>query len=191
MELKEFSDKKIPEHFDIGKLLADFEHARYFYGRDLLQMNVVCPPDVAKLQSKENQLKFASGTNWDYVQGAALEPEENFTEICEVFRGTYTEELVNEMRNWGKFGRIRFLMLPPKTCLSWHKDPEQFRMHIILKSSEGSFWIQESRVTKELHVERTNTPGAWWVFDTFDKHTAVNASLTQERIHLVFNYLEV
>ena len=54
-----------------------------------------------------------------------LEPvnEFDYTEICPEFKGTYFEEVYEILkRQFGKIGRVRILMKPPRSCLSWHRD---------------------------------------------------------------------
>ena len=41
-----------------------------------------------------------------------------------MIKGTYVEEVYNIVRSKFNIGRMRFLMKPPRSCLSWHRDPE-------------------------------------------------------------------
>ena len=44
--------------------------------------------------------------------------EHRYTEICPEFKDTYVEEVYNLITSKFKLGRVRFLMKPPRSCLS-------------------------------------------------------------------------
>jgi aspartyl/asparaginyl beta-hydroxylase (cupin superfamily) len=77
-------------------------------------------------------------------------------------------------------GRIRFMRLKPKTCLTLHRDPDEFRYHIPLETGFNCFFVVGEQ------IYRMPTLGETYLLDTRDVHTAVNAS-NHNRIHIVFD----
>tara|TARA_B100002019_G_scaffold192426_1_gene166441 strand:+ start:8350 stop:8895 length:546 start_codon:yes stop_codon:yes gene_type:complete len=103
--------------------------------------------------------------------------EEDFTELCSIFKGTVFESVYIKIKQHFKIGRIRIMTSKPKTCLSWHYDLHK-RLHYVMRTNEfGCYMIIEKEIQHLPH----NT---WWVTDTTKYHTAINAS-QNDRLHLV------
>lgn len=103
--------------------------------------------------------------------------EDDFTYLCDRFRGTVFEEVYDEVSKKYDIGRVRFMRVESKGCFSWHQDPSP-RIHYPLKTQEGCFMIIQDEM---LHMEKYT----WWRTETDFKHTALNSSF-EDRIHLVF-----
>ena len=103
--------------------------------------------------------------------------EDDFTYLCDRFRGTMFEKMYNELSEKYELGRIRIMKMKPQHCFTWHYDPSP-RIHYPLKTQEGCFMVIEDEM---LHMPKHT----WWWTNTIEKHTAVNSSL-EDRIHLVF-----
>ena len=78
-------------------------------------------------------------------------------------------------------GRVRFMKLLPKTCLSYHRDPDPFRFHIPIIASEHAFFIVGGEIVNMA------VAGGVYALETQKMHTAVNASFSQIRVHLVIS----
>ncbi|MBC7741627.1 MAG: aspartyl/asparaginyl beta-hydroxylase domain-containing protein [Bdellovibrionaceae bacterium] len=78
-------------------------------------------------------------------------------------------------------GRIRFMTLSSKSCLSYHRDIESFRFHIPLTTNQSCFFVVNDR------VYRMPNPGTLYTLRTDVFHTPVNANKDFERTHLVFS----
>ena len=102
--------------------------------------------------------------------------EEDFTELCGVYKGTQFEEVYNELTKHFVVGRVRIMNLRPKQCLTWHCD-DTYRIHYPIKTQEGCMMIINNEVK---HLDK-NT---WWKTFTTSNHTALNAS-KENRYHLV------
>jgi len=103
--------------------------------------------------------------------------QEQFTETCDLFKGTVIEE-VNEIIKEQYGGvRGRILSLPPKYSMTYHYD-ESPRIHIPIKINEKTFMVLEKTC---YWFEVGNS----YYVDTRKWHTAVNASV-DSRIHLVY-----
>ena len=102
--------------------------------------------------------------------------ESDFTELCDIYKGTVFEDLVNDIWKHYDTGRIRIFNLLPFKCLSWHKDTEK-RIHYVIKAGHGAFTVIED----EIMSFEENT---WWHIDTTKEHTSFNGGKFS-RIHLV------
>ena len=107
--------------------------------------------------------------------------ESHYTEFVEDFKGTYFEEVYNELSKKHKLGRVRLLLLEPRNSLSWHRDPEP-RLHIPIFTNPGAHIVIDNEV-KHLPAD-----GGVWFTDTRRYHTVFNGG-EENRIHLVMTYL--
>ena len=107
--------------------------------------------------------------------------ESKYTEFCKEYSGTYFEEIHKELSERWIIGRMRLLLLEPRTCLSYHRDPEP-RLHMAVDTNPGAFLVIDD--------EQFNIPadGSVWFTDTTNYHTAYNGGETN-RIHLIMTYL--
>ena len=78
-------------------------------------------------------------------------------------------------------GRIRFMTLGSKSCLSYHRDIEPFRFHIPITTNERCFFVVNDQVF------RMPTAGTLYTLRTDALHTPVNANKNFDRTHLVFS----
>ena len=103
--------------------------------------------------------------------------EKDFTEVCDYLKGTYTEEVINILKE--KYGAVRgrYMMMNWKTCLTYHHD-ETPRIHLPLVTNDGCFMIIDDK-TERLY-ESTS-----YLVDTTKRHTALNAG-EHLRFHMVF-----
>lgn len=102
--------------------------------------------------------------------------ESNFTELCNVFRGTVFEDIYSSIKKKYDIGRVRIMILNPRNCLSWHVDGLN-RVHYPIKTKEGCYMVIEDEVK---HLEQNK----WYFTKTLKPHTVFNGS-NDKRIHLV------
>ena len=78
-------------------------------------------------------------------------------------------------------GRCRVIFMPPRSTLSWHRDPEK-RIHIAIKTNYGA----------RMFIEHTGyhipADGNIYLTDNTKYHTAINGG-EEDRIHLVATVL--
>ena len=108
--------------------------------------------------------------------------EASYNEICPEFKSTYIEEVYNKITKKFKLGRVRFLMKPPRSCLSWHRDPEM-RLHIPIITNIGCRMIIEE---ESYHLP---ADGNAYITDNTKYHNFFNGSEIN-RVHLVATILE-
>lgn len=126
------------------------------------------------------------GSLYDYTLKQFTRKTSDFITVNDDFKDNkYLMTMINAVKEdadkHGKLiGRIRFMRLLPKTCLTLHRDPDEFRYHIPLETGHNCFFVVGES------VYRMPTLGETYLLDTRDVHTAVNAS-THNRIHIVFD----
>ena len=103
--------------------------------------------------------------------------ETDFNIVCDYFKNSYIEEIVNIFKKKYNVHRGRFMRMTPKSCLTTHKD-NSHRIHIPIITNNDCFMVINDRVYKML----TNKI---YLANTKLLHTAVNSSL-KDRYHLVF-----
>ena len=173
----------------LGKAYLDFKYHLGFRTDDKTKFdfNAIC---VNRIPGDENSIQGGNvrGLYWTYPDSTnheeqRLEPvkESQYTELCPEFKGTYVEEVYNIVRSKFNIGRMRFLMKPPRSCLSWHRDPER-RLHIAIKTNYGA----------RMFIEHTGhhipADGNIYLTDNTKYHTAINGG-EEDRIHLVATVL--
>jgi hypothetical protein len=95
------------------------------------------------------------------------------------------KKLENQIYNYSNgdltIDRIRFMNMTPITCLSYHIDPDSIRYHIPLITDTNAFFVVDDK------VERMPDIGRLYSLQTNVKHTAINASTSANRLHIVFS----
>jgi hypothetical protein len=184
---------EIPLSIDIdrlGKCYFDFRSKLGFRKDDktLRDFNAIC---VNRIPDDENSITGGNirGLYWTKPdttnhEEQRLEPvqEHLYTEICPEFKDTYVEEVYNLISSKYKLGRVRFLMKPPRSCLSWHRDPEM-RLHIPIITNEGCRMVIEDT---SFHMPAN---GNGYITDNTKYHNFFNGS-EFDRVHLVATVLE-
>ena len=185
--------KEIPLSIDIdrlGKCYFDFRSKLGFRTDDksLRDFNAIC---VNRIPDDEDSITGGNvrGLYWTKPdttnhEEQRLEPvqEHLYTELCPEFKDTYVEEVYNLITSKFKLGRVRFLMKPPRSCLSWHRDPEM-RLHIPIITNEGCRMIIEDT---SFHMPSN---GNGYITDNTKYHNFFNGS-EFDRVHLVATVIE-
>jgi hypothetical protein len=184
---------EIPLSIDIdrlGKCYFDFRSKLGFRTDDksLRDFNAIC---VNRIPDDENSITGGNirGLYWtkpdttNHEEQRLEKVEEHlYTELCPEFKDTYVEEVYNLITSKFKLGRVRFLMKPPRSCLSWHRDPEM-RLHIPIITNEGCRMIIEDT---SFHMPSN---GNGYITDNTKYHNFFNGS-EFDRVHLVATVIE-
>ena len=174
----------------LGKAYLDFKYHLGFKTDDKrnIDFNAIC---VNRIPGDENSITGGNvrGLYWTYPDSTnheeqRLKPikESQYTELCPEFKDTYIEEVYNLVKKHFKIGRMRFLMKPPRTCLSWHRDPEK-RLHIPIITNKGNIMVIDDIA---FHMP---SDGAAYITDNTKYHNFFNGSEC-ERVHLVATLLQ-
>ena len=185
--------KEIPLSIDIdrlGKCYLDFRSKLGFRTDDktLRDFNAIC---INRIPGDEKSITGGNvrGLYWTKPDTTNVEEqrlpyieEHRYTEICPEFKDTYVEEVYNLITSKFKIGRVRFLMKPPRSCLSWHRDPEM-RLHIPIITNEGCRMVIND---VSFHMPSN---GSGYLTDNTKYHNFFNGSEI-DRVHLVATVLE-
>jgi len=90
-----------------------------------------------------------------------------------IFDMPYINSIIKDL----KMFRTRVMILKPRTCYTYHKDTTK-RIHIPLVTNDKCFLIINSQ------VKHYPADGNYYVVDTTQMHTALNAS-KEDRIHII------
>lgn len=106
--------------------------------------------------------------------------EEEYVNLLDVYKGTYIEEVHQELTRHMDVFRVRFMMLWPKTTYTYHCDPTP-RFHIPIETNEHAWMIVNKNIFEF-------DAGHTYLVDTTLPHTALNMSMDQPRLHIVGGY---
>lgn len=105
--------------------------------------------------------------------------EEDFVDWI---KGTeFLQELANDI-GIRKQGRVRMLMMTPRSTYSLHYDPDLWRVHIPLVTNPDAFMFVGGKMW---HLPLGNA----YLVKVEDYHLAVNAG-SENRIHIVFDWCD-
>ncbi len=131
----------------------------------------------------ENRYFESVGSLYDYEKDKFAFHERDFNVFNQDHQGSYFEWLYLNLPF--KVARMRLMRMPPKKCLSIHEDTGP-RYHIALKTNPFSYlFFPESKISFQIPAD-----GFLYEMDATQLHTAFNADLSEDRIHLVFSDLE-
>ena len=115
--------------------------------------------------------------SYEEIAKDELVDESLFSELVDVFKGTYFETIHKELSARYPIGRVRILEKDSYNCNSWHRDPEP-RIHIPIYTNPGSLFIVNH------HCTHLPADGSVYFTDTRGYHTALNGG-EHSRTHLV------
>ena len=189
--MQHYSTHKLGIDIDkLGKAYLDFRSKLGFRTDDksLRDFNAIC---INRIPGDENSITGGNvrGLYWTYPDSTNIEEqrlpyieEHKYTELCPEFKDTYIEEVYNQITKKFKLGRVRFLMKPPRSCLSWHRDPEM-RLHIPIITNKGNIMVIENEA---FHMPAN---GDGYVTNNTKYHNFFNGSEI-DRVHLVATIIE-
>ena len=188
-----YLEKTLQKIINVEKLYEDYNeflrtHEHSTDDSSLVDFNAIC---INRKIGDPNSVTGGNvrGKYWTYPSDKFEEEERlpyvdeaEYNEICPEFKGTYAEEVVNILASKWSIGRARFLMKPPRSCLSWHRDPER-RIHIPIKTNYGSRMVIEDEAFHMI------ADGTIYITDNRVYHNFFNGG-EENRVHLVATLLE-
>lgn len=176
--------KQLPLVFDIDRLVEQVNtiisgNERHFADRGAI--NIVRPSVV----DDHRGLSYGCGSLYDYETSKWIARETDFDTVIKQFRQTYINSVIDQVAEYARdvdqlsIGRVRLMMLRPKSCLTMHTDHgATLRYHVPISTNEHCMFIHNTSVSKMPEA------GQLYQFDSSVPHTAINASRI-ERVHLV------
>ena len=93
----------------------------------------------------------------------------------------FLNPIVQFMKDRGvKLCRPMLRVMAPKTCLSYHRDGNAYRIHLVCQTNASAMFIVDGEINTMPLV------GSLYSLRTDLLHTAMNANYEKERIHLTF-----
>jgi hypothetical protein len=178
--------QKLALHFDIAALRDALREClkRSDYMGNMMDKGFAALPLTRRPGDDGPSSNDLSGRYWlrpdDSYREVAREElvdEASFTEFVPVFRGTYFEQVHQELTRRFPIGRMRVLSKDIYNCNSWHRDPEP-RLHIPIVTNPGALFVVNH------HVTHLPADGSVYFTDTRGYHTALNGG-DYHRVHLV------
>jgi hypothetical protein len=179
-----FDIKQIGDYqFNAGQILSEIEEAAVKSGLDRFSNQLNIYHRIEETNIKQMLTSFVGSLHPGKNQTGVLVRLDAFSQIHPYLKGSYTEEVCNQIRQISEFpiGRIRLLGLNPKSCYSWHRDPDLIRYHIPLKTFHEAFFVVNEG------VYRMPDAGKLYTIVSTEPHTAINAAFNRRRVHLVFD----
>lgn len=179
--------KKLKISSDLEKIKINFEDILGISGwGDKNQIGLNCRIGA------ENRWFDAAGSLYDSEISDYLADEQDFLE-WNIDSNWYVRQQIERLSLDQDFkcGRVRFMLLKPKTGLSVHNDRE-FRYHLVLETNSNCY-VAHNNITADLKKSQLASlsncyhlpaDGSWYRVDTREKHWVYNGGAT-DRIHLV------
>ena len=162
--------------------MADYKEFAHMWGRDT-PLNLVRPRVMTDIRG----LDYGAESLYDHEQQKYTKRQQEFDTNMDYIKRSYTESVIEQMRaDIGveyqlTVGRVRFLALRPKSCLTMHTDMEsETRFHIPIQTNKGALFVVDYQVQTMWNL------GQVYQLDVQKPHTAINAS-REPRVHIVFD----
>lgn len=140
------------------------------------QIGLTHTPDCAP----ENRFHESVGSLYNYKLDRFDHHERDFCLFNQDLKGSYCEWIYHNVPF--KVARMRLMRMPPRKCLSIHDDTGP-RYHIAIKTNPSSYlFFPETKEVFQIPLD-----GHLYHMDATRPHTAFNADLNEDRIHLVFS----
>jgi len=141
---------------------------------------------------KDNSWFDAAGSLYDSESSDYVADERDYVD-WNIGSDWYVRQQIERLETEYNFkcGRVRFMLLRPKTGLSVHRDRE-YRYHLVLQTNKKSYVaynnktvdIKKSQLVSESNCYHIPADGYWYRVDTTCQHWVYNGGDT-DRIHLV------
>ena len=163
--------------------MNNFTELDYKFNLDALTKDVYTVIETAGWGDK-NQICLTHPENQEswFIGSGGLITTKNFTVMNNFLVGSYYEQVHNTIKKDFLFTRVRLMNLVAGQCMSLHTDTQP-RIHIPVVTNEQCLMIIDNE------VKHMPAKGSAWLTNTLKTHTALNANLTMNRIHILFDLL--
>jgi len=174
--------RKLNIHFDAAALRDAYEFAitNIGFSGDLVNCISVTSTDIEDIEQRG--VFWTKNDEYEEIQVEKLVNEHAYNIFVPVLMNTYLKNVYDTLSKHYKLGRVRILKLDSRTCLSYHRDPEN-RLHIPIITNPGAMMIVND---ESFHMK---ADGSVYYMNTTDYHTALNGG-DSPRIHLVATILD-
>ena len=174
--------RKLNIHFDIDALKSAYEFAvsNVGFSGDLVNCISIISTDVGS--AEQRGIFWTKNDQYHEIQVEKHVNEHAYNIFVPILMDTYFKNIYDTLSKHYKLGRVRVLKLNSRTCLSYHRDPEN-RLHIPIITNPGALMIVDN---ESYHMK---ADGGVYYMNTAKYHTALNGG-NESRIHLVATILD-
>ena len=176
--------------FDIAKLqgaLTDVLSIQQFETPGVTNFGAIplnrIPGDQSSVEGNKIRAKYWTIPDSDgkEVERDVYVEEHLYTEFIPKYENTYFKEVYETLTSRFKLGRVRLLLKQPRSCLSWHRDPEP-RLHVPIVTNLGCRMVIGD-VCRHMPAD-----GSVWITNNTVYHNFFNGG-EKERVHIVAGIL--
>jgi len=176
--------------FDIAKLqgaLTDVLSIQQFETPGVTNFGAIplnrIPGDPSSVEGNKIRAKYWTIPDSDgkEVERDVYVEEHLYTEFIPKYENTYFKEVYEMLTSRFKLGRVRLLLKQPRSCLSWHRDPEP-RLHVPIVTNLGCRMVIGD-VCRHMPAD-----GSVWITNNTVYHNFFNGG-EKERVHIVAGIL--
>ena len=176
--------------FDIAKLqgaLTDVLSIQQFETPGVTNFGAIplnrIPGDPSSVEGNKIRAKYWTIPDSDgkEVERDVYVEEHLYTEFIPKYENTYFKEVYETLTSRFKLGRVRLLLKQPRSCLSWHRDPEP-RLHVPIVTNLGC------RMVIGDECRHMPADGSVWITNNTVYHNFFNGG-EKERVHIVAGIL--
>ena len=176
--------------FDIAKLqgaLTDVLSIQQFETPGVTNFGAIplnrIPGDPSSVEGNKIRAKYWTTPDSDgkEVERDVYVEEHLYTEFIPKYENTYFKEVYETLTSRFKLGRVRLLLKQPRSCLSWHRDPEP-RLHVPIVTNLGC------RMVIGDECRHMPADGSVWITNNTVYHNFFNGG-EKERVHIVAGIL--
>jgi len=176
--------------FDIAKLqgaLTDVLSKQQFETPGVTNFGAIplnrIPGDPSSVEGNKIRAKYWTIPDSDgkEVERDVYVEEHLYTEFIPKYENTYFKEVYETLTSRFKLGRVRLLLKQPRSCLSWHRDPEP-RLHVPIVTNLGC------RMVIGDECRHMPADGSVWITNNTVYHNFFNGG-EQNRVHIVAGIL--
>ena len=174
--------RKLNIHFDIEALRKAYERAAGEIGFSGELVNCISLTHKDSSADETRGIFWTRNNNYEEIQIERFVDETAYKVFEPLLMDSYFKNVYDVLSRHFTLGRVRILKLNPRTCLSYHRDPEN-RLHIPIITNPGALMVVNNEC---LHMK---ADGDVYQMKTMQYHTALNGG-DIERIHLVATILD-
>jgi len=174
--------RKLNIHFDIDALKDAYKFAVSNVGFSGELVNCISVISTDAGNAEQRGVFWTKNDEYQEIQVEKQVNEHAYNIFVPILMDTYFKNIYDTLSKHYKLGRVRVLKLNSRSCLSYHRDPEN-RLHIPIITNPGALMV----VDRETYHMKAD--GSVYYMNTMNYHTALNGG-DDSRIHLVATILD-
>ena len=169
--------RKLNIHFDIDALKDAYKFAVSNVGFSGELVNCISVISTDAGNAEQRGIFWTKNDEYQEIQVEKQVNEHAYNIFVPILMDTYFKNIYDTLSKHYKLGRVRVLKLNSRSCLSYHRDPEN-RLHIPIITNPGCLQVIEN-AAKHLPAD-----GSVWITNNTKYHNAFNGG-EENRVHLV------